>query len=90
MAGGYSLVWALRLGICNIPHVPEWVFVAAFVLFDAGYLGFDLAPELLLLRAHQLSAVRAACGRGALEKVLAHADGMAPAAELGRAGRQGQ
>ena len=41
VAGGYSLVWALRLAI---PHsnIPEWIFVAAFVLFDAAYLGFDL------------------------------------------------
>jgi ATP-binding cassette subfamily B protein len=41
VAGGYSLVWALRLGIQRTT-IPEWWFVAAFVLFDAGYLGFDL------------------------------------------------
>ena len=40
--GGYSLVWALRLAIQNTT-VPEWIFVAAFVLFDAGTLRFDLS-----------------------------------------------
>src|SRR5689334_17003552 len=39
--GGYSLVWALRLCLRHT-SVPEWIFVAAFVLFDATYLGFDL------------------------------------------------
>jgi ABC-type multidrug transport system fused ATPase/permease subunit len=41
VAGGYSLVWALRLCLRH-SNVPEWIFVAAFVLFDATYLGFDL------------------------------------------------
>lgn len=39
--GGYSLVWALRLALQHTT-VPEWTFVAAFILFDAGQLGFDL------------------------------------------------
>src|SRR5215218_1547793 len=39
--GGYSLVWALRLALQH-STVPEWIFVAAFILFDAGQLGFDL------------------------------------------------
>src|SRR5579883_2905695 len=42
VAGGYSLVWALRLAIQRT-SVPEWIFVAAFVLFDGAYLGFDQA-----------------------------------------------
>src|SRR6476646_2278786 len=41
VAGGYSLVWALRLCLRH-SSVPEWIFVAALVLFDATYLGFDL------------------------------------------------
>ncbi|HZV06376.1 MAG TPA: ABC transporter ATP-binding protein, partial [Gemmataceae bacterium] len=42
VAGGYSLVWALRVAIGHTT-IPEWIFVAAFVLFDGAYLGFDLA-----------------------------------------------
>lgn len=42
VAGGYSLVWALRLAIGQT-SIPEWIFVAAFILFDGAYLGFDLA-----------------------------------------------
>jgi ATP-binding cassette, subfamily B, bacterial len=41
VVGGYSLVWALRLCLRHAT-VPEWGFVAAFILFDAGSLGFDL------------------------------------------------
>lgn len=41
VAGGFSLVWALRL-CTEHREIPEWAFVAAFLLFDAGYLGFDL------------------------------------------------
>jgi ABC-type multidrug transport system fused ATPase/permease subunit len=40
--GGYSLVWALRLALRHTT-VPEWIFVAAFIVFDAGQLRFDLA-----------------------------------------------
>ncbi len=40
--GGYSLVWALRLALRHT-SIPEWTFVAGFVLFDGAYLGFDLA-----------------------------------------------
>ena len=39
--GGYSLVWALRLCLERV-FIPEWSFVAAFILFDAAYMGFDL------------------------------------------------
>src|SRR3954469_12042880 len=39
--GGYSLVWALRQAL-NHAVVPEWAFVAALVLFDAGWQAFDL------------------------------------------------
>ena len=42
VAGGYSLVWALRLSFDH-REIPEWLFVIAFIAFDAGYLGFDLA-----------------------------------------------
>ncbi len=46
LAGGYSLVWALRVGIRHVT-VPEWVFVAAFILFDAAYLRLDLGLNYL-------------------------------------------
>lgn len=46
LAGGYSLVWALRVGIGHV-SVPEWVFVAGFVLFDAAYLRLDLGLNYL-------------------------------------------
>ena len=42
VAGGYSLVLALRLAVDH-REIPEWLFVIAFIAFDAGYLGFDLA-----------------------------------------------
>jgi ABC-type multidrug transport system fused ATPase/permease subunit len=41
VAGGYSLVWALRLALRHTT-VPEWIFVAAFILFDGAYLACDL------------------------------------------------
>ena len=41
VGGGYALVWAL--GMClQHTEVPEWAFVVAFLVFDAGYLSFDL------------------------------------------------
>src|SRR5947209_5436259 len=39
--GGYSLVWVLRLCLSHT-ELPEWAFVAGFLLFDAAYLKFDL------------------------------------------------
>jgi len=39
--GGYSLGWVLRLCLSHT-EVPEWLFVAGFLLFDAAYLRFDL------------------------------------------------
>ncbi len=42
VAAGYSLVWALRLALRHT-SVPEWIFVAGFILFDGAYLGFDLS-----------------------------------------------
>jgi ABC-type multidrug transport system fused ATPase/permease subunit len=39
--GGYSLVWALRLALRH-REIPAWLFVLGFVLFDAGFLSFDL------------------------------------------------
>lgn len=39
--GGYSLVWALRLALRHT-EIPAWLFVLGFVLFDAGFLSFDL------------------------------------------------
>src|SRR3982751_4557516 len=41
VVGGYSLVWALRQCLQHTT-VPEWSFVVAFIVFDAGQLGFDL------------------------------------------------
>jgi ABC-type multidrug transport system fused ATPase/permease subunit len=41
VAGGYSLVWALRLCLSHAT-LPEWLFVAGFILFDTGYQAFDL------------------------------------------------
>jgi ABC-type multidrug transport system fused ATPase/permease subunit len=46
VAGGYSLVWALRLCLRHT-SVPEWIFVLAFLTFDAGYLTFDLTLNYL-------------------------------------------
>jgi ATP-binding cassette subfamily B protein len=46
LAGGYSLVWALRVGIRHV-SVPEWAFVAGFILFDAAYLRLDLGLNYL-------------------------------------------
>src|SRR4051794_31439529 len=40
--GGYSLVWVLRVCLSDT-KVPEWIFVAGLLLFDAFYLSFDLA-----------------------------------------------
>ena len=68
VAGGYSLVWALRVGIQHTA-VPEWVFVAAFVLFDAGYLGFDLALNYFF-SARISYPLFARLRTGSLEKVL--------------------
>src|SRR3954471_3863500 len=44
VVGGYSLVWALRFCLQKTT-VPEWSFVAAVVVFDAGQLRFDLASN---------------------------------------------
>lgn len=41
VASGYSMVLALRL-CTRRASIAEWVFVAAFVLYDAGLLGVDL------------------------------------------------
>ena len=46
VAGGYSLVWALGMALKHT-GVPEWAFVAAFILFDAGFLSFDLGLNYL-------------------------------------------
>ncbi len=46
LAGGYSLVWALRMGIRHV-SVPEWAFMAGFILFDATYLRLDLGLNYL-------------------------------------------
>jgi ATP-binding cassette, subfamily B, bacterial len=68
VAGGYSLVWALRLCISHTT-VPEWIFVAAFVLFDTGYLGFDLALNYFF--SSRISyPLFARLRSGALDKVL--------------------
>ncbi len=68
VAGGYSLVWALRLAIQRA-GVPEWIFVAAFVLFDGAYLGFDQALSYFFserISYPLFSRLRT----GSLEKVL--------------------
>jgi ABC-type multidrug transport system fused ATPase/permease subunit len=41
VAGGYGLVWALRLAMQHT-GTPEWVFVAAFIAWDAGLLRLDI------------------------------------------------
>jgi ABC-type multidrug transport system fused ATPase/permease subunit len=38
--GGYSLVWVLRVCLAHT-EISEWIFVAAFLLFDSVYLRFD-------------------------------------------------
>ncbi len=66
--GGYSLVWALRLGL-RYASLPEWLFVAGFVCFDAGSLGFDLLLNYLFSK--QISyPLFSRLRTDALEKVL--------------------
>src|SRR5690242_20079633 len=68
VAGGYSLVWALRLCLAHT-SVPEWMFVLAFVAFDAGYLTFDLKLNFYFSRSVSYPLF----GRlrtGALEKIF--------------------
>ncbi len=66
--GGYSLVWALRLSLAHA-SVPEWIFVVAFILFDAGYLRFDLALNYLF-SARISYPLFGRLRTGALQKVL--------------------
>jgi ABC-type multidrug transport system fused ATPase/permease subunit len=68
VVGGYSLVWALRLALQHT-SVPEWTFVAAFVLFDAGQLGFDLKLNYFF-SARVSYPLFARLRTGALDKVL--------------------
>jgi ABC-type multidrug transport system fused ATPase/permease subunit len=67
VAGGYSLVLALRLCVKHTT-LPEWLFVVAFVLFDSTYFVFDLGlnyffssrisyPLFGRLRTHALEKV---------------------------------
>jgi ABC-type multidrug transport system fused ATPase/permease subunit len=66
--GGYSLVWALRLAIQKTT-VPEWIFVAAFIVFDAGQLRFDLSLNYFF--SSRISyPLFARLRTGALDKVL--------------------
>jgi ABC-type multidrug transport system fused ATPase/permease subunit len=46
--GGYSLVWALRVGLQHTA-IPEWIFVAGFILFDAAFMSFDLKLNFYFL-----------------------------------------
>src|SRR3954453_12594136 len=40
VAGGYALIASLRW--CLLPAgVPEWAFVAVFIVYDAGLLPYD-------------------------------------------------
>ncbi len=41
VAGGYLLVWALKYGLQHA-GVPEWSFVALFLIYDAGLLHIDI------------------------------------------------
>lgn len=66
--GGYSLVWVLRLCVQNAA-LPEWIFVAAFLLFDGMYLAFD--QRLNYFFSERISYPMFGRLRiGALEKVL--------------------
>jgi ABC-type multidrug transport system fused ATPase/permease subunit len=66
--GGYSLVWALRLCLQHAT-IPEWLFVAVFVCYDAGSLGFDLALNHFF--SERISyPLFAKLRTGALEKVM--------------------
>jgi ABC-type multidrug transport system fused ATPase/permease subunit len=68
LIGGYSLVWALRLCLSHAA-VPEWIFVAVFICFDAGSLGFDLALNYFF--SSRISyPLFGRLRTGALEKVL--------------------
>lgn len=66
--GGYSLVWALRVATQNTA-VPEWLFVAAFILFDAGTLRFDLGLNYFF-SSRVSYPLFAKLRTGALEQVL--------------------
>ena len=66
--GGYSLVWALRLALAHTA-VPEWLFVLAFVVFDAANMRFDLALNYFF-SARISYPLFANLRNGALEKVL--------------------
>src|ERR1051325_3120988 len=68
VAAGYSLVWALRAALQHTA-VPEWIFVAAFVVFDAGYLRFDLGLNYFF-SARISYPLFAKLRTGALDKVL--------------------
>src|SRR3954447_8216846 len=68
VAGGYSLVLALRLALHHTT-VPEWTFVAAFIVFDAGQLGFDLKSNYFF-SARISYPLFARLRTGALDKVL--------------------
>lgn len=46
VAGGYSLVLALRLCLKHT-DIPTWTFVAILLVYDAGYLSFDIALNYL-------------------------------------------
>ena len=66
--GGYSLVWVLRLCVAHAT-MPEWIFVAGFVLFDTTYLAFD--QHLNYFFSEKISyPLFGSLRTGALEKVL--------------------
>jgi ABC-type multidrug transport system fused ATPase/permease subunit len=41
VVGGYSMVWVLRACQAHT-SVPEWIFVAGLILYDAGFLRLDI------------------------------------------------
>src|SRR5438270_10925274 len=69
VVGGYSLVWALRFYLQHT-NAAEWIFVALFICFDVGSLGFDLALNYFYsskISYPMFNQLRT----GALEKVMA-------------------
>ena len=78
--GGYSLVLVLRLCLQHTA-VPEWVFVAAFICFDAASIRYDLALNYLFT-ARISYPLFSRMRTHALETCAADAGGVAPAPNL--------
>src|SRR5689334_324970 len=68
VGGGYLLVWALQMCLAH-KSLSEWVLVAAFVLYDAVSLRFDIGLNYFF-SARVSYPLFGRLRTGALEKVL--------------------